>query len=304
MHRHLSLREVARLSAELGYRYIELSPRSDFFEWWVHPRAYPERVREFKKDLKEFGVELASLLPMYRWANPHEDERKAAVSYWKKAIEIAVELGCTNMNSEFTRGPAPVDGCCEARGQTEATEAAFWRSMEELVPVFEKEGITLSLEPHPEDFVEANDAGVDMVRMIGSKNVKYLFCAAHTFHLGDDLAAMIRKAGPVLGHVHVADTMNHKASSGLRYIVNPPGSNVRVHQHLDIGQGEVNWDVFFETLHEVKFDGILTSTVFAWEDRAVDSSRFMRQEIQKYVDRYWKGASQPQRAGQKKPLAR
>jgi myo-inositol catabolism protein IolH len=27
--------------------------------------------------------------------------------------------------------------------------------------------------------------------------------------------------------------------------------------------------------------------VFAWEERAVDSSRFMRQEIQKYVDKYW-----------------
>jgi myo-inositol catabolism protein IolH len=31
---------------------------------------------------------------------------------------------------------------------------------------------------------------------------------------------------------------------GLRYIVNPPGSPARVHQHLDIGQGEVDWEVF------------------------------------------------------------
>ena len=29
---------------------------------------------------------------------------------------------------------------------------------------------------------------------------------------------MIRYAGPLLAHVHVADTYNHKASSGLRYI--------------------------------------------------------------------------------------
>ncbi len=289
MHRHLSLRETARFAAELGYQYIELSPRSDFFEWWVHPRAYPERIVEFKKDLKEFGVKLASLLPMYRWASPHEPERQAAMTYWKKAIEIAVEMDCPTMNSEFTRGPAPSATCgCQARGMVESSEAAFWRSMEEIVPILEKEGVTLSLEPHPEDFVEANDAGVDMVRMIGSKNVKYLFCAAHTFHLGNDLEAMIRKAAPVLGHVHVADTMNHKGSSGLRYIVNPPGSTVRVHQHLDIGQGEVNWDVFFKTLHDVKFDGVLTSCVFAWEERAVDSSRFMRQEIQKYVDFYWR----------------
>lgn len=288
MHRHLSLRETVRLAAELGYDYLELSPRSDFFEWWVHPRAHPERVTALKRDLEEHGVRLASLLPMYRWASPNEDERRAAIRYWQKAIEIAVELGCDSMNSELTRGPSPSAACaCQARTQTEASEAAFWRSMEELVPIFEREGITLSLEPHPEDFVEANDAAVDMVRMIGSKNVRYLYCAPHTFHLGGDLASMLRRAAPVLGHVHVADTMDHRASSGLRYIVNPPGSSVRVHQHLDLGQGELDWDLFFSTLHEVGFDGILTSCVFAWEERAVESSRFMREEIQKYVDRYW-----------------
>lgn len=289
MHRHLSLREIARLAAELGYEYIELSPRADFFEWWVHPRAHRARVAELKRDLAEHGVRLASLLPMYRWASPNEDERRAAVTHWHKAIDVAVELGCDTMNSEFTRGPSPSSACaCQARGMTESSEAAFWRSMEELVPRFEKEGITLDLEPHPEDFVEDNDAAVDMIRMIDSERVRYLYCAPHTFHLGGDMEAMIRRAAPVLNHVHIADTMNHRASSGLRYIVNPPGSTVRVHQHLDIGQGELDWDTFFSTLHDIGFDGIMTSCVFAWEERAVESSRFMREQIQSYVDRHWR----------------
>jgi myo-inositol catabolism protein IolH len=81
---------------------------------------------------------------------------------------------------------------------------------------------------------------VDMIRTIGSKAVKFLYCAPHTFYFGDDIAKMIRDAGPLLAHVHVADTYNHKASSGLRYICNPPGAKVTIHQHLDIGQGEVN----------------------------------------------------------------
>ena len=102
----------------------------------------------------------------------------------------------------------------------------------------------------------------------------------------NDMAAMLKEAAPVLHHVRVADTYNHKASSQLRYIVNPPGSNVRVHQHLDIGQGEIDWDLFFKTLGEIKFDGVLSSCVFAWEDRAEDSSRFMRTEIQRYLDKY------------------
>jgi myo-inositol catabolism protein IolH len=290
MHRHLPLTELPRLAADLGYEYLELSPRADFLDWWVYPRAYPERIQEFKKSLRDHGVQLASLLPMYRWASPDEDERQAAMRYWKVAIQIAVELGCDTMNSEFGRGPSPGGSgqcsCC-AGGTVETCEAAFWKSMDELVPIFEKEGINLHIEPHPEDFVETFHPAVDMIRMINSKNVKFLYCSPHTFYFGDDMAAMIREAAPVLAHVHVADTFNHKASSGLRYIVNPPGSTARVHQHMDIGQGEIDWDVFFGTLAEVGFDGVMTSCVFAWEERAEDSSRFMRQEIQRYVDKYW-----------------
>ncbi len=290
MHRHLTLLELPRLAAELGYEYIELSPRPDFLDWWVYPRAYPERIAAFKRALRDHGVKLASLLPMYRWASPDEDERQAAVKYWKVAIQVAIDMECDTMNSEFGRGCAPNGrhATCGGGGTTEAREAAWWKSMEELVPIFEKEGINLHIEPHPEDFVETLHPAVDMIRMINSKRVKFLYCAPHTFYFGDDIAQMIRDAAPVLAHVHVADTFNHKASSGLRYIVNPPGSTARVHQHLDIGQGEVDWDAFFGTLAEVGFDGIVTSCVFAWEERAIESSRFMRGEIQRYVDKYRK----------------
>lgn len=105
---------------------------------------------------------------------------------------------------------------------------------------------------------------LDIIRTVNSKNVKFLYCAPHTFYFGDDTKAMLREAKDVLAHVHVGDTFNHKASSGLRYILNPPGTQARVHQHLNIGQGEVPWDDFFGTLAEIGFDGIMTSCVFAW----------------------------------------
>jgi myo-inositol catabolism protein IolH len=49
----------------------------------------------------------------------------------------------------------------------------------------------------------------------------------------------------------------------------------------------VPWDDFFGTLAEIKFDGIMTACVFAWEDRADASSEFMRSEMQRYVDKFW-----------------
>jgi myo-inositol catabolism protein IolH len=94
---------------------------------------------------------------------------------------------------------------------------------------------------------------------------------------------MIEYAAPVLAQIHIADVLNHRASSGNRYIVNPPGSAARVHQHLDIGQGEVDFEACFGALKRVGFDGILTACVFAWEERAVESSRFMFERMKAYL---------------------
>jgi len=276
MLRQVPLLELPRLVADLGYRCIELSPRDDFLPFFLHPRASSAQVAAFKRELAAAEVEVASVLPLYKWSGPDEDVRQAAVRYWKRAIEITVDLGVTVMNSEFNGRP-------EAAAQS---EAQFWRSMEELLPIFEREGVRLVLEPHPDDFIEDGIAGVDLVRGINSELVSFLYCAPHTFHQGGDLAAVMKHAGPLLTQVHIADSYDFRASSGLRYIVNPPGSTARIHQHLDIGQGEVDWDLFFRTLAEVEFDGIATVCVFAWEERAEDSSRFNLARINEYVQKY------------------
>ena len=182
------------------------------------------------------------------------------------------------MNSEFNGRPE----------RAAESEAQFWRSLEELLPVFEREGIALNLEPRPDDFCEQNTAGVDLVRAINKPWLNYLYCAPHTFHLSDgagDVPEMLRCAGPKLQHLHISDSYNHKGSSGLRYILNPPGTPARIHQHLDIGQGEVNWDAFFGTLREIDFDGVATVCVFAWEERARDSLAYNLERVSKELNR-------------------
>jgi myo-inositol catabolism protein IolH len=279
MLRFLPLPQIAGIASEIGYTAAELSWREDFVPLLRRPRADARLIAETRAAFRDRNVEIASLVALYRWASPDESERRAAVRFWRRAIEVAVELGCSHMNSEFS-------GDFE-ESRVLASEGAFWASMEEVLPMLEAEGITLSLEPHPGDFVEANDVAVDMIRSLDSKHVRYLYCVPHTFHLGGEPADMIRYAAPVLDHVHLADTLDHRRSSGLRYIVNPLGSNVRVHQHLNIGEGEVDWDTVFGTLAEVGFDGILASCVFAWEERALESARDMFAAIHARLDRHF-----------------
>ena len=276
MHRSVPLLDLPATVRDLGYDAIELSPREDFMPFFRHPRIGRDGVQAFRRALSQAGVDVVSVLPLFRWSSPDEDERQAAVRYWRRAIALTAELGCPRMNSEFSGRP-------EAAA---ASEAQFWRSLEALLPELEREGIDLALEPHPDDFVEDGIAAVDIVRGIDSPRVSFLYCAPHTFHMGGDIAAILRHAGDLVSQVHLADGFDHRASSGLRYIVNPPGSTARVHQHLDIGQGEVDFDALFEGLRAVGFDGILTACVFAWEERADESSRLMRQRIGELVARH------------------
>lgn len=276
MLRRTPLLELPRVVAELGYHHIELSPRDDFLPFFLHPRVDTAGVAAFRRELAAAEVSVASVLPLYRWSGPDEDERQAAVRYWKRAIEITVDLGVNVMNSEFNGRPA----------LAAESEAQFWRSLEELLPIFEREGVRLVLEPHPDDFLEDGIGAVNLIRGINSELVSFLYCCPHTFHQGGNLAEIIRYAGPLLTQLHIADSFDFRASSGLRYIVNPPDSTARVHQHLDMGQGEVDWDLFFATLNEVGFDGIATVCVFAWEERAEESARFNLSQINQYVEKH------------------
>jgi myo-inositol catabolism protein IolH len=274
MYRHLPIPKMVEKVAELGYEYIELSPRDDFFPFYKYPRVDKARIKEFKNALRDTGVKLSSLLPMQHWAGPDESDREAAVRNWKRCIEVAIDMEVDTFNTEFT-GHSDKPYICEQM---------FMRSMEELLPIFEREGFKLHIQAHPFDFIERNNEAVDLIRGLDKDWLNYFYSVPHTFFYDDgkgDIASMLEYAGTKLKHINIADTYNHKASSGLRYIVNPPGVNATVHQHLDIGQGDINWDMLFSKLREMKFDGIATVAVFAWEDRADESSRFMLERVKK-----------------------
>jgi len=72
-HSSLSVADEVRKAAELGYEYLELSPRGDFFSWHRYPTAGDEEVKAVKDALKETGVTMQTLVPVYNWSSPRED---------------------------------------------------------------------------------------------------------------------------------------------------------------------------------------------------------------------------------------
>ena len=251
---------------ELGFNYVELSPNTNFHFWHHYPKADDEFIAGLNRAQKDSGVEIATLNPVFNWASPDEAERQAQVRNWKRLLEIADQLDVRDIVSEFSGDP----------NQPARSEQQWYRSMEELIPVFEKYEIRLAMEPHPYDFVELHDPAYDLVRSINKPWIGYEYCAPHTFHISDgegDVARMIRDCAPKLFEVHIADAFNHKAGDGNRYIVNPPGVDARVHQHAEPGSGDVPFDVLFESLKEVNFDGVFSVCIFGFLDIADEANR-------------------------------
>ena len=89
------------------------------------------------------------------------------------------------MNTEFSGRPE----------KAEESERAFYRSMEELLPIIEREGIDLLIDPHPDDFVEEGLAAIRVIRGLNSKNVGLVYVASHSFHMKDAPLDIMRAAG-------------------------------------------------------------------------------------------------------------
>lgn len=273
-HPHLSVADELRKAADLGYQYLELSPRADFHEWHHYPKVDDAQVAEVKAAMNETGVKIWTFNPVYNWSSPEEWMREHAVRSIRRLLQVMNDLEVPLWAGEFSGDPnRPLE-----------SEAAFYKSMEELIPDFEKYGIECVVEAHPYDFVETNDRAVQIVRGVNKDWFNYQFCFPHMFHLGQgstDVRSMLEYAGSRLGHVHAADVFNHLANVGNRYIINPPGVDARIHQHNEIGNGEVPWEQAFGYLRETGYDKAVSVCVFGWEEEMDAIHVRMRERLEK-----------------------
>lgn len=248
--KQMSIAEYVHKVADWGYKYIEQSPHPRINPFYKHPLFSKDCENEYRKALAETGVELSSFIVVYRWSGPTEEQRQYAVANWKKIVEVAVDMGVQVINTELSGDP----------NQAEICNGMWFRSVEELLPLFEKEGIRVEVQSHPWDFCESNDETADMVKSFRSDNLTYVSSLSHAFFYDGgkgDVRNQLNYAGDALSHVLFSDTFNQERD--CRYIVNPPWLNSRgkndvtVHQHLAMGEGDLDFDAVFATLRDMNF---------------------------------------------------
>ncbi|WP_211168017.1 sugar phosphate isomerase/epimerase family protein [Brevibacterium sp. 'Marine'] len=273
LHHTRRLLDFPAATADLGFDHLQLTPHPDFATHFRYPKMDRDLIRRLKQAVEAAGITIPALLPVQRIAWPDEAKRVAAVKNFRRVIEIAVDLGVSTINTEFSGRPESF----------EDSEESFYRSMDELLPIVEKEGMKLNFDPHPDDFVEDGHEAWRVLRGLDSDAIGFVYVAPHTFHYGDCLETLADELGDRLRAVYLSDAFDHRASHGLRYIANPPTTSARVHQHLKIGDGDVDFDALFRTLDRTGFlgrdDGLIVSNVFGENENNDAVSRFQKMRI-------------------------
>lgn len=59
----MSTADTLRKAADLGFRYVELSPNEEFHFWHRYPKADDAFVTEMRKAVRETGVTIRTLNP-------------------------------------------------------------------------------------------------------------------------------------------------------------------------------------------------------------------------------------------------
>ena len=152
--KQMDINRMVHQVSDWGYQYIEQSPHPRINPFYKHPLFSKECEAEYRKALRETGVEISSFIVVYRWSGPTEEERQFAVRNWKRMIQIAGDMGVKVINTELSGDPNMQEIC----------NGMWFKSMDELLPHNRKEDIRVEIQSHPYDFCELNNETCDMVK--------------------------------------------------------------------------------------------------------------------------------------------
>lgn len=248
-----ALREISRI----GYKYVEVCSQH-FLEY-----DEPKGAQKFKRLLKDSNLELASILVTWiPLASIDEEERKKRVREMEETVHFAASAGC-----KFITCAGAMVGSFENREQC---AIAFKRSIKELTTALEENGIWISFECHPGDFVKRSEEAIDLLRSVS--HVGYLFCCPHSFIFDSDPVKTLEYAKGILKHVHIADTHKPKKEED--------------HQHLIPGLGEIDFERIFGKLKKIGYTGFVSATPFTHRDKPLEAASETKKKIEEFLKLY------------------
>lgn len=212
--------------ARLGYDAIELAGEPDAFD-----------AKAVKRNLKQVGIKVGSICSIYTGdrdlAHPEPEIRRIGLEYVKSVADFAAELECPTM----IVAPSVV-GKLKPLASDEDERKWAIEGIRAGGEYAASVGVNLTLEcwnRYETYFLNRLEQAVDLWRETGLSNGGVM---GDTFHMNieeDSIAESIRRTGPLLNHVHLADS-NRAAP----------------------GQGHTDFSPILEALRDIDYQGYLT----------------------------------------------
>ncbi|MBN1531291.1 MAG: TIM barrel protein [Spirochaetes bacterium] len=229
------LAEAIRRTAAFGFDAVEL--------WGGRPHAYCDdmtgaRIAAVRETIEECGIAVSNFIPaQFRYpsnlAAGDEDIRRTSVDYIRRSIDVAAALG------------SPLVSLCPGYTLYGQSARAGWEAMmqsfRELLAHAEGMPLRLLLEPgnrYETDLVVTVDDGLRALDELGVA-MGILVDTGHCYMNRESLSDVVEKVGGRRCHYHIDD------NGGV------------TDDHLVMGEGVIDFEVFLDRLATSGYDGYL-----------------------------------------------
>ena len=199
--------KVAELLRDLGVKYIEVAPTK---QWQDPTVATDEEVSAYKKFWESYGLEIVAFQSML-FPRPDlkifqdEENRQETLAYLEDFIGLAGKLGAQIMVFGSPKNRQRGDMSSD---EADAIASDFFGALGDRS---QKDKVYFCVEPNATDYacdyVVNAQQGIDLVKKVANPGFQLHLDIACMALAGDDVAASIKNAAPVLKHFHISSPM-------------------------------------------------------------------------------------------------
>lgn len=241
--RDVSIEDAIKMTAETGYKYIELSLHKNH----INPLNYTDKqINSIKNALKESKITAASLAtgadnllsdikfePSLVTAD--KNGRNKRIRLIKIATDIARELGIPIVS--FASGNK--DRLLPCQDAYKYLKEGIKECLD-----YAGNGITLAIEPEPGMFIETSDSAKSLVCDIGSINFRINLDIGHVECCEPDLYKSLMNVIGLTVHIHIEDIKN------------------KIHHHEIPGEGDLDFEKILGLLKDYNYNGAVSVELY------------------------------------------
>lgn len=235
--------------AELGFTSIELEGIRE---------SNLSQIYQIKNDVKNKLIELNIHVPYFCIVLPGlsslvVEEREKQIGLFEKGCEIAQTIGAKSVLDNGPLPPFTFNGEIPIARHYDSNSLAnayipkdlnwkkYWKQLIDtlkiLCDISADYGLTYNIHPAEGVLSATTDGFLYIHDQVKKDNLFFTFDTANQNAVRENLSMSLHRLKDHIEYIHISD------NSGKRI------------EHLEVGKGNINWDIFFETLDVIGYNG-------------------------------------------------